>query len=110
MRFRADSVVGPKGLLRRTSARPVPAAPGLLAMGKSLAKTLAGAALDGIRGREVLRTAEEAAQAIAICQGCEYGQTGRCQLCGCVLRWKTRLRRGGCPHPGGDKWRAAGLR
>lgn len=109
MRFQADAVVGPGGLLRRARPKPDPDAPGILAMGRSLTRAVAGAVWDGVRGRPVLRSAEDSARALQICRGCEYGQSGRCLLCGCVLRWKTKLRRGGCPHPGGDRWRAAGL-
>jgi hypothetical protein len=55
-----------------------------------------GAALTGV---EVVRSGEEQAKCLAICQGCEHyvAADARCSICGCYALFKTRLATEHCP-------------
>jgi hypothetical protein len=60
----------------------------------------AGRAIGGVlQGVEVVRSGEEQARCLAICQGCEHYVVpdGRCSVCGCVMFFKIRLAREKCP-------------
>ena len=58
----------------------------------------------GVSGQQVLRTEEDADKILhEICQNCEHFdlQTLRCRVCGCFLKFKTRLLTSHCPV---NKW------
>lgn len=40
----------------------------------------------------------------SICLTCPSNKVGICNLCGCVLKAKTRSLEEDCPHPNGSKW------
>lgn len=41
---------------------------------------------------------------MSICNECEHKDVNVCNVCGCVLEWKTRVKEETCPHPKGAKW------
>jgi hypothetical protein len=60
----------------------------------------AGRAIGGVlQGVEVVRSGEEQARCLAICQGCEHYVTAesRCRICGCFAMLKIRLATERCP-------------
>jgi hypothetical protein len=49
-------------------------------------------------GCEVALTAD---QRLAICKNCEHYVSGKCAICGCVLKYKTKMDTEKCPI---NKW------
>jgi hypothetical protein len=44
---------------------------------------------------------------LALCYACEaLKENVLCGYCGCFVRFRTRARKGYCPHPAGEKWPA----
>ena len=57
------------------------------------------AAGDLIKKGFKLATAEEQAERLEICKGCEHyiKDQNRCLECGCFLKWKARMEAWNCP-------------
>lgn len=73
--------------------------PSLLQKAKNVAAATKEAAKDGFK----TSSEEEVKRRLEICHGCEFfiPEKGTCNLCGCVLRFKTKLQSSHCPK---DKW------
>lgn len=61
------------------------------------AGNLAGAVGRFVASGGELTTPEEQVRRLAICHECPEFSEGKCKLCGCVARWKTRLASEHCP-------------
>ena len=47
------------------------------------------------------KVALSAEQRIEVCKKCEYYTKGKCSICGCVLKYKTKMETERCPI---NKW------
>lgn len=67
------------------------------------ARTMAGNAIkaagDLIKNGFKMASAEEQAERLEICKGCEHyiKHQNRCSECGCFLKWKARMEAWNCP-------------
>jgi hypothetical protein len=71
---------------------------------RAKARSLAKAALDeskAITQKEPPVSPEVIEQRLAICQGCERFDNGKCKDCGCYMKFKARMRSQHCPQ---GKW------
>jgi len=68
-----------------------------------MAKNLATATKDHIKGGLKTVSEEEIKQRLEICGDCEHyvPHSARCKLCGCFTKFKAKLKSGGCPI---NKW------
>ena len=68
-----------------------------------MAKNLAKATKDHVRGGLKTVSEEEIKQRLDICGDCEHyiPHSARCKLCGCFTKFKAKLKSGGCPI---NKW------
>ena len=83
--------------------------PSLIEQGKNLARTIADASKDAIKGNRVFAPEEVKKERMDICLKCEYlykSPTGnanfnRCMSCGCNLNSKVSISSAKCPV---NKW------
>jgi len=47
------------------------------------------------------RVSHSAKNRMRICKSCDFFSSGKCVLCGCVLKYKTKMETEKCPI---DKW------
>jgi len=68
-----------------------------------MAKNLAKATKDHVRGGLKIVSDDEIKQRLEICGDCEHyiPHSARCKLCGCFTKFKAKLKSGGCPI---NKW------
>ncbi len=95
-----DAVEFADALALKSKASEAPAPyPSWLTMAGNVASA-AGRAISGaVQGERVARSVEEQGRCLVICQSCDQWDLarGRCRVCGCIGRWKTRLATEHCP-------------
>ena len=76
---------------------PKPEYPSIFQQAGNLARSVGEVVSGTARGDPVLVSQEEHDRRLEICQKCEHFRDGRCMLCGCIMKWKTRLASLHCP-------------
>jgi hypothetical protein len=71
--------------------------PSLMQQARNAAIAAGSVAKAAVKGERIKVDPAEVTRRMGICNTCEHFNNGRCNLCGCIINFKTRLETEHCP-------------